>query len=460
MIRFGNDGWKARFEDGFNAESCARVAEALGLLWGQESPEACVYVGYDTRVNASAIADRVAATISACGLSVKLSKAACPTPALALACARDDKSAGAVMITASELSCDYGGLVVRGADGGPCNRDFLEEVEQLVPSTVPVERGEVQKVDVVSPYLEDLAASVPAAVAPLKIIVDPMYGSAAGTLSRVLRDRGCDVVEIHAAGLGDFGGIHPSPTDPWADECERTVVDERADLGILLDCDGDRAAVVDERGRLVAVRELVPLVLRALYEHGIDQGRVVATLTSSSLIERQAQRLGYEFTPVSVGFSYIYGETEEGDVVLGAEEYGGICIPGHLKERDGIFACLLVVDFLQRSGCTLSELVRQQDQEIGRTCWLRRDVRLDPATAAVFRTVLPGLNPGGIDGKDPVEVSHADGLKLVFEDGSWVLARPARLDPVVRVYAEAGNAVERDRLLEATCETVLRASNI
>lgn len=460
MIRFGNDGWKARIEEGFDAESCARVADALGVLWAQDFPGASVYVGYDTRLNSSSIAARVASTLSSCGLVANLSDSACPTPALAMACAKDAASAGAVMITASELSCEYGGLVVRGADGGPCDRDFLEEVEHLVPSTAPEASGEVRMVDVVGPYLADIAADVVPAPSPLKLVVDPMYGSAAGTLSKILRERGCDVVEIHAAGLGDFGGIHPSPTDPWADECERAVVDEHADLGLLLDCDGDRAAIVDERGRLVSVREMVPLVLEALYAHGITSGRVVATLTSSSLIERQAARLGYDFTPVSVGFSYIYGETEEGDVVLGAEEYGGICIPGHLKERDGIFACLLVVDYLQRSGFSLSELVQRQEREIGRSCWLRRDVRLDPATATVFRTILPGLNPGAIAGKQPVEVSHADGLKLVFEDGSWVLARPARLDPVVRVYAEAKDAAERDRLLEATCEAVIEASSI
>ncbi len=457
MIRFGNDGWKTRYEDGFNADNCARVADALGALWSKKFPGASVYVGYDTRLNSGAIAARVASTISACGLDAKLSEVACPTPALALACANDPDSAGAVMITASELSCEYGGLLVRGSDGGPCGRDFLNEVEQLVPSAAPTGGGEASSVDVVGPYLSDIAEKVKPAPGSLKVVVDPMYGSAAGTLSKVLRERGCDVVEIHSAGLGDFGGIHPSPTDPWADECERTVVDVRADLGILLDCDGDRAAVVDERGRLLAVREFVPLVLAALDAHGVPQGRVVATLTSSSLIERQAERLGLGFTPVSVGFPYIYAETEEGDVVLGAEEYGGICVPGHLRERDGIFACLLLVDYLQRSGSSLSGLVERLGEELGRTCWLRRDVRLDPAAAAALRAVLPGLNPGSVAGAVPVEVCHADGLRLSFGDGSWALARPARSAPAVRVYAEAASAAGRDALLEGLLAAVAGA---
>lgn len=455
MIRFGNDGWKARYDDGFTPENAARLADALGRLWADESDGATVYVGYDTRIHSAEIARDVAGVLSSNGLRAKLSYAACPLPALAWSCAHDDAAVGTVMVTASELSCEYGGIVVRGSDGGPCNRGFLDEIEQMVPSSAHEARGDIELCDVVEPYVDDLLASVRHPFGrPLKVVVDPMYGSAAGVMSRALRELGCEVIEIHALGLGDFGGLHPSPTDPWADECEQTVVAEKADLGIVLDCDGDRAGIVDERGRLLAVRELVPLVVEALAVKAPVQNRVVATLTSSALIERQAERLGLNYTPASVGFSYIYSEIEEGDVLLGAEEYGGICVPSHLKERDGIYACLRVAEYLASSDSRLSEIINLQEEVLGKTFWSRRDVRLDPASAQVFRTVLPGLNPPFVAGREPVDVSHADGLRLSFPDGSWVLARPARTDPVVRVYAEAPDAAARDALIGAVCDSV------
>lgn len=458
MIRFGNDGWKTRYEDGFTAENASRVAAAFGLLWSEEHEGATVYVGYDTRLPSEGIAREFAGVIAACGLHAKLASSVCPTPALAWACAHDDEAIGAVMVTASELSCEYGGIVARGADGGPCDREFLDKVEHLVPSSPDDARGPVDIVEVVEPYIAGLFTSMgkctPLAK-PLKVVVDPMYGSGARVLSRVLRGLGCEVIEIHSRSLGDFGGIHPSPTDPWADECEQAVISEGADLGIVLDCDGDRAGVVDESGRLLAVRELVPLVIEALARKSHAEGRVVTTLTCSALIERQAERLGLEYVPVSVGFSYIYSEMGEGDVLLGAEEYGGICVPSHLMERDGIYACLLVAEYLAESGRRLSELVQTQEETLGKTYWARRDVRLDPASAQVFRTILPGLNPPEVAGKKPVEVSHADGLRLAFDDGSWVLARPARTDPVVRVYAEAPDAAERDALIEGACEAAV-----
>lgn len=461
MIRFGNDGWKTRYDDGFTAENAARVADALGVLWADAHEGGTVRVGYDTRRDSVAIAQEVAGVLASYGLNAKLSDTACPTPAVAWACARDERSVGAVVITASELSCDYGGLIVRGADGGPCSREFLEEVEQAIPTTAPVDRGTFGACDFISGYIEDLLGLIDVDAirerAP-RVVVDPMYGSAAGVVSKALRGLGCDVLEIHQKSLGDFGGIHPSPTDPWADEAEQTVIDTSSDLGIVLDCDADRAAIVDETGRLVAVRELVPLVIRALVARGAKETRVVSTLTSSALIERQAEASGLAYTPVSVGFTYIYDEMEEGDVLLGAEEYGGICIPSHLRERDGIYACLLALEALCTSGRSLSELLELQDSELGHTCWLRRDVRIEAASAEALRNVLPGVNPPVIAGKQPVEVSHADGLRLDFGDGSWVLVRQARTEPIVRVYAEASDAASRDALIEAACDLVSSGS--
>ncbi|WP_322154704.1 phosphoglucomutase [Paratractidigestivibacter sp.] len=457
MIRFGNDGWKTRYDDGFTAENAARVADAIGVLWADGHEGATVYVGYDTRRDSCDVAQNVAGILASYGLKVKLSDAACPTPAVSWACAQDGASVGAVVVTASELSCDYGGIIVRGADGGPCSREFLDDIEQAVPGEAPADRASYDTCDFVSAYVDHLKQLVDGgairARAP-RVVVDPMYGASGGIVSAILRDLGCDVVEIHQKSLGDFGGIHPAPTDPWADECEQTVAETGSDLGLVLDCDADRAALVDETGRLLAVRELVPLVIRSLVARGAGETRVVSTLTSSALIERQAEQLGLAYTPVSVGFTYIYDEMGEGDVLLGSEEYGGICIPSHLRERDGIYACLLAIEALCRSGNKLSELVERQDRELGHSCWLRRDVRIDAASAEALRNILPGVNPPEIAGKKPAEVSHADGLRLGFDDGSWVLVRQARTEPIVRVYAEAADAASRDALMDAARDLV------
>lgn len=457
MIRFGNDGWKARYDDGFTRENAARVAAALGSLGAAEREGATVYVGYDTRRGSVDIAEDVAGVLSLFGLKAKLSDSPVPTPALAWSCAQDENSLGAIMVTASELSCEYGGIIVRGTDGGPCTRDFLEDVERAVPAQAPSDRGPFSQCNVTDAYRERLLTYIDEGLIRArspKVVVDSMYGTAVGLVADLLRSCGCEVIEIHQKSLGDFGGIHPSPTEPWADECEQTVLLEQADLGIVFDCDADRIGLIDEKGRLLAVRELVPFVLAELSAKGMPQNRVVTTLTSSALIERQAESLGLAYTPVSVGFTYIYDEMGEGDVLLGAEEYGGICVPAHLPERDGILAALLAVEGFCRGTGALSAQIESQGRSVGRSCWTRRDIRIDSASAQALRNVLPGFNPAELAGMKPITVSHADGLRLGFENGSWVLVRQARAEPIVRIYAEAADSSTRDALLDAARDLI------
>ena len=459
IIRFGVDGWHARFADGFDDEGVARVADALGLLWAREAPGATAYVGYDTRHGSADLSRLVAGVLAAHGLEVVVSDCACPTPTVAWSCARDERAIGAVVLTASERSCEYGGLLVRGADGGPASRAFLDEVEQAIPTAATDERGPYEARDLVSPYLGSLLAFVDreliASTHP-KVVVDAMYGAGTSHLARLLDEAGCEVVEIHVERREDFGGIHPEPQDPWADACEQAVVAHGAQLGLLLDGDGDRASVVDERGELIPARTLAPLVMGQLVEgHGMS-GRVVMTLTCSACVMRQAERLGCDVSVVPVGFPRIYRELLEGDVLMGVEEYGGISVPSHLRERDGLLVSLLAVECLCRAGGGMSDVVSALSGSVGSTRYARRDVRLEPAAGQAFRNVLPGLNPSSLAGRRPVEVSHADGLRLQFDDGSWALVRPSRAGAAVRVYAEAPTERERDRLLAAACDLVRR----
>lgn len=459
ILRFDVDGWHARFDDSFTDENVARIADALGLVWANGHPGATVYVGFDTRHAAHEHARRMAGVLASYGLVVKVSDRPCPTPAVAWTCARDEGAVGALVLTASERSCEYGGLVVRGSDGGPVPHDFLDEVEQSVSLTPTAARGAFEELDLMDEYLSSLAAWVDResiAAARPRVVVDAMYGAGTGHLAEVLTDLGCEVVEIHVEPREDFGGIHPDPRDPWADSCEQAVVAHQADLGLLLDGDADRASVVDERGRLLPARVLIPMVLGNLVMGHGAHGRVVTTLTCSACIGREASRLGCDTTSVPVGFTRVYREMLEADAIMGVEEYGGICVPAHLHERDGMLVCLLAVEMLARSGKTVSTMASELESIIGTMWYARRDLRLDPAVSQAFRNILPGLNPGELAGRLPVEVSHADGLRAQFDDDSWVLIRPSRTSSVVRVYAEAPSAPERDDLLSAACDLVRR----
>lgn len=455
IIRFTPYGWRGRFDDDFNEDNVVRIAAAFGGAWTHRNVGDRIYVGYDGRYRGEAFALLAGSVLASFGLDVKVAKGVCPLPALAWTAAHDDRCAGVFMLSASESPCEYGGVIARRADGGPLPPTFLRDVERLMMADPLDARGEVERVDVMDAYLAHLATLVDLDLigkARLRVVLDPMYGAVNGYLYKLLEQAGCSVTELHGEPREDFGGIHPEPVEPWTDECEQVVVCQHADIGLVLDGDGDRATLVDERGRLVSPHNLTPLILGHLVEGRGERGRVVTTLASSVRLTLQAERLGLPVTCVPVGFDRIYGELLEDDVLMGAEEYGGICLPSHLWERDGILVCLLALEMLARADIPLSEMVDGLADTIGRLDYTRRDIRLDAAAASSLDNILPGLNPAEVAGMSPVAVNHAEGLRLSFEDGSWTMLRPSRNAYMVRVYAEAPTREKRDALVDAMAE--------
>lgn len=459
IIRFNNKGWRARFDDGFDGQNLSRVADAFGYIWAKANPGSTILVGYDTRFNGRVFAGVVAGVLASHGLHVVVSDRPCPTPALGWNVQNDTTISGGVMLTASSASCEYGGISARAANGGPVFNEFYDAAQRII-SSAPIEaRGSYSYADLTTPYVKHLRTLVDADAikeASLHVVVDPLYGAGRGCLSGLLRSLGCHVHEIHSDENPDFGGLHPAPTKPWVDTCEQAVTAYGANVGLVLDGDGDRFGVVDELGRYVSPHKTIPILMEHLVENRAEQGRVVATFSSSACVRRQAERLGCEFTAVPMGFTRIFREFVEGDVLLGADEYGGISFPTHLPERDGLLSALLVVECLALTGRSMSALVKELQQNVGVMHYIRRNIHLDAASIQSFRNVLPGLNLEEVCGNKPVSVGHSDGLVLRFADDSWVQLRPSRTEPLVRSCAEASSEKVAYQLADEACKGALR----
>lgn len=452
IIRFEGNGWRARFDDGFDDVNVRRVGHALGILWNETQPGATILVGYDARHAGFELAWRLGEALASHGLAAKVSSDLCPAPALWWAVAHDPSCIGGVMLTAHDSPCEYGGLVVCGPDGGPAPASFVTRLEREIsaetgPGDIPPTLCSFvnEYVDAVLSYIDiDILAS-----ARLEVVADPMHGACVHVLPMLLERAGCDGAIIHAEPDQNFGDLHPRAADPWVDACEQAVVSKGAACGLAVDGDGSRCALIDARGKMVSPHDLVPFVMRRLVERGETRDRVVITLASSERMAREAKVLGCAVTRVPIGFDRAYGEIAEGDVLLAADEVGGICVPGFLPERDGLVAGLLALERVAHEGLPLRELIKRQHAEIGRTSYGRKDLRLEAGEVQSMRNVLPGLNPQKVAGKKPVGVNHADGLRLEFETGAWVLVRPSRTEPIVRAYCEANTSEERDALLKA-----------
>ncbi|MBS3974107.1 MAG: phosphoglucomutase/phosphomannomutase family protein [Actinobacteria bacterium] len=451
-IKFGTDGWRAKIAEDFTFDNLRRVADAIGRVFAHDNPGGLIVVGYDTRFEAGAFARAAAEVLAAHGLKVALSDRYVPTPALCWAIAHDNEAVGGVMLTASHNPAAYLGVKVRMADGGASPVAFTERIEAHLRDQPPEARGTYGLVDIASRYLQALYRLVDAEAvrgAGLRVAVDPLYGAGQGYLAQVLGMLGVEVIEIHGERNPGFAGLHPEPIPPHIDEARRLVRTERLDAGFVTDGDADRIGAVDEHGGFVNPHRIICLIAQHLAQEKGLTGRIVKTLSTSVLVDRVGALLGLEVTTTPVGFKWIYEEMLSGDVLVGGEESGGIGVPHHVRERDGLLMALLLTEMMAKRGRTLGELVSDLLAMTGPMEYSRVDLTLEPRQMETFVSAIPDLRPSQIAGVDVLRVSHIDGVKFELADDAWLLLRTSGTEPLVRVYAEAPTMGVVDDLLAA-----------
>ncbi|MDO9173272.1 MAG: phosphoglucosamine mutase, partial [Actinomycetota bacterium] len=178
-------------------------------------------------------------------------------------------------------------------------------------------------------------------------------------------------------------------------------------------------------------------------------GRVVKTLSTSVLVDRLGRQLGLEVTTTPIGFKWIYNEMLKGDVLVGGEESGGIGMPDHVRERDGLLMALMLTEMMAQRGKGLGELVDDMIAITGPMAYNRVDLRLSAETKASFLARVPDIAPTEIADVPVLDIVRTDGAKFLLADDAWLLLRPSGTEPLVRIYAEAPSAGVVDDLLAA-----------
>ena len=455
-IRFGTDGWRAVIGADFTYYNLRRVADAAARVIAAANPGGLVLVGYDTRFEAGSFARAAAEVLASHGLRVRLSDRYLPTPALCWAVAHDAEAIAGVMLTASHNPAPYLGFKIRMADGGASPKSFTDRVEAELLAEAPAPdataAARVETVDLVGPYLEALRAMVDPeliAKAGLRVVVDPLYGAGQSYLAETLRSFGVEVTELHAERNPGFGGLHPEPIPPHIAEAQEYVREHGLDAAFITDGDADRIGAADRNGVFVNPHRIIALVARHLVEDRGMSGRIVKTLSTSVLVDRLAAHLGSEVTTTPVGFKWIYEEMLKGDVLIGGEESGGIGIPTHVRERDGLLMALLLAEMMGQRGMGLGELVADLLATVGTMEYGRFDTKLDPAVMERFVASMPTLAPATLAGLEVREIIRTDGIKFLMPDDAWLLLRTSGTEPLVRVYAEAADFAQVDALLAA-----------
>ena len=458
-IHFGTDGWRAIIGEDFTPDNLSRVIAAAARIFKEDAVAAgrdadapgTLIIGHDCRQDAHAYAELAAQVAAGEGFTVLLTEDYCPTPTLCWSVAHNDDAVGGIMLTSSHNPAEYLGVKLRMADGGASPAEFTDRVEAVLPANPTDVLGPFREVDLMTDYLAALREVVDVEAirgAGLRVVVDPLFGAGRHYLADLLRDMGVEVVEIHNACDPTFAGLHPEPIQPWVDEGLAKVGELGYDALFINDGDADRIAAGDAAGNFVNPHRIITLLTKHMVDRG-ETGRVVSTITASAMLDRMCRKLGLELVSTPVGFKWIYGEMEKGGVMIGGEESGGIGLPGHVKERDGLLMALLLTEMMAKEGKDLGQLVDAANEKYGTFEFSRRGLRLSPDDEVRADAVLTGSKqPEKICGMTVAGKDARDGVKFMREDGSWVMMRKSGTEPLVRIYAEASTKDTVEELLD------------
>jgi len=444
-LKFGTSGWRAVLAEEFTFDNARRVVASIAdHLLEKGIAGQGVVVGSDTRFLGERFRKDAAAVLSSRGVPVWLLSRDVPTPVLSFEIRRLG-AAGGINFTASHNPPEYQGLKFSTADGAPALPDVTADIERRIAETPPgsvlpeKSRSEIRSSDPRDPYLDSILSRVDRDViraARLRIAVDPRFGTSRGYLDEALRRAGCEVVTIHDTADPTFGGTSPQCDARNLLVMRQLVRRQKLSFGLATDGDADRFAVVDPSGRYVTPNLVLGLLAASLAGAAPQGTGIARSVATTHLLDAVAASAGRPLLETPVGFKYIGELLLAGKIFFGGEESAGLTIGGHLPEKDGILAGVLVAELIAIRQLPPDALVREMFRTLGVRLTRRLDLRLDAQIMARVRLRVASP-PDSIGGRKVARTVTIDGMKAIFEDDSWCLVRLSGTEPVARLYVEA-----------------------
>ena len=463
-IRFGTDGWRGVIADDFTFDNVGRCAQGLAdYLTTQGIAHKGLVVGYDTRFLSREFAEKVASVAAANGVKVYLAQESAPTPVVSYNVLHL-QAAGAAVITASHNPAIWNGFKFKPEYAGSATQEITDQLEMAIAQAevvkhVPLaharDQGTVVDFAPASPYLERVGELVDLEAirnAGLRVAVDAMFGAGGGYLRKLISGGTTSICEINGSRNPAFPGM--AQPEPIAGNLS-TLIDMskrgECDVGLALDGDADRVGVVDEHGRFITTLEVFSILAQYLLEQKGERGALVKGVTSSVMLNKLAERFGVDVHEMRVGFKYIGPRMSEVNALMGGEESGGFAFRGHIPERDGVLSALYVLEYMAKTSFTPSQLVRRLFDQVGPHYYHRRDVHFDSGDRERIEKLLRNPEFTALAGMPVRNSDEIDGRRFIFDDG-WLICRFSGTEPLLRIYAEAGQPEKVDALLDAAAE--------
>lgn len=459
-IKFGTDGWRAIIAEDFTFENVERVAYAVGMYVKNEyklneanATHKPILIGYDTRFLADKFAERAAQVLQSMGISARMTERDVPTPCIAYA-AQHEPTCGAIQITASHNPPEYCGLKYIPHYGGPATNDITNNITKHlndIPNYYKFAHAKIECFDPMPVYMDAIKRFIDLkklGTAKIRVGYDALFSTSRGYLDALIKDAGLPISVLHAYRDPLFGGGMPEPKPDYLKELIALIKTEKLDVGIATDGDADRFAVIDETGTYLTPNQILCLLTRHLVKNKGIKGAIVRTVGTTHLLDKLAKLYDLELIETPVGFKWIGEQMRLKDVLIGGEESGGVSVKGHIPEKDGILANLLILEMMEYEKKPLSQIWRDLVSEVGSDFVAKRaDMHLPGKTQKALLEHLSKSPPETIAGETVSKVGRSDGLKIYLDDFTFILLRPSGTEPIMRLSYEAPDSARLEKVM-------------
>ena len=474
-IKFGTSGWRSIIAQDFTFDNVRLATQGIADYWKAElaNPQSPIHkrkpvvvIGHDTRFLGRDFSLAVAEVLAANGLEPLLCDRDTPTPLIAFAI-RHQKAIGGINMTASHNPAEYQGLKFSIHNGAAAPPDVTKQVEANIGQRIAqnwsfpgvvIGTFKCKTFNPQPAYFKQLNKLVKFSVlkkARMKIAVDLSYGTGRGYLDTLLEKVGAKITLFHDELNPLFGGHHPEPNAENMAEVSKFVRSGKAQMGLGLDGDADRFGIVDKDGTWLTPNQILALTLYHLKKNRGWTGAVVRTVPTSHQVDAVAELLGVKVHETPVGFKYIGALMESEPIIVGGEESGGLSVKGHVPEKDGILACLLMAELVATEKKSLGQILKELAKRTGEFY----SDRINVAIPADKKEALLAKLAKGLEAVGPFKVEKfitTDGYKFLLPNREWVAFRASGTEPLIRCYLEAKSKANLKKL-DVACRKLLAA---
>jgi phosphomannomutase/phosphoglucomutase len=428
MPLFGTNGIRGVFGKDLSLDFLVDITRSLAAYY-KKGP---ILIGRDGRNSNNIILNIVTAVLNSDGLDT-VDAGILPTPCLQYA-TKKNQYEGGIMITASHNPPEYNGVKPIASDGVELPRQDETVVENIFANkrfiTSEILGRTFKEEMVIDRYTDDVLALVNVDMIKkrkFKVTMDLGNGVQALVAPLIAKKLGCEIVTVNGIVDGNFPGRGSEPTPSNLSLMSSVATETKSDIGAAYDGDGDRSIFCDDKGIVHWGDKTGTLLAKYLITTKHPKAKIVCPINTTHILTKIAQENGSEIVHTKVGSVEVSREMVKQDAIIGMEENGGFMYGVLNHVRDGALTTALMLDLMASEEKSLSEILSALPKAY------QYKSKFQCADMGLIQNVIDSVKNHG----SPMKIETLDGVKIWFDEESWLMLRPSGTEPLIRIYGES-----------------------